>query len=283
MPELLVPALRSDVEISDRAFSTLASLLRREAGIVLEPSKRMLVQSRLGGRLRARGLNSLDDYIHLVRVDAEEGRRMISLLTTNHTRFFREPHHLRLLATRRAVYRDRIEAGDAVAIWSAGCSTGEEPYSMAMAVAGADRGDASPFLSAGFRILGTDLADHALTAARTASYASEALKDIPHSLRHWTRGAGSEFEIDPDLAGRVKINRLNLIGEWPMNRRFAAIFCRNVMIYFDEETNQRLVARLVAMLEPGGLLCLGHSERACGPAADLLRPIGASAFVRGDE
>jgi chemotaxis protein methyltransferase CheR len=150
---------------------------------------------------------------------------------------------------------------------------------MAMAVAGADRQRAAPFLTERFLILGTDLAPHAVAAARAATYAPAQLRNIPPPLaKAWTRGRTDGFTIAPELAGRCRFNHINLLGEWPMRQQFAAIFCRNVMIYFDEETQSTLLQRLVNALEPGGLLCIGHSERIIGPATSQLRSIGHTMF-----
>lgn len=265
--------------LSAQAFQTIAGLLHREAGIALEPHKQTLVRSRLLRRLRDCNLGSFEAYLRLIDQDAAERERMVAALTTNHTKFFREAHHFDILGEYRDRFVQRIKGGDPVAIWSAACSSGQEPYTIAMSLAGADRHAAAPFLSPGFRILATDIAPHAIAQGRSATYPMELMEDIPSELRRWTTRQGDEFRIAPELVARVQFNHLNFMGDWPIRRRFAAIFCRNVMIYFDEQTKTRLLDRLVDLLEPDGLLCIGHSERLFGKAERMLRPVGQTAFV----
>jgi chemotaxis protein methyltransferase CheR len=277
----LAIAADAHAPLDARAFGIIAHLLHSRAGIAIEPHKRTLVRSRLLRRLREHDLASFDDYLAIVDTDDTERDLMIAALTTNHTKFFREPHHFDHLISQRDGFVRRMAAGQVVSIWSAGCSTGQEPYTIAMALAGANSSAAAPFLGSQFRILGTDLAPHAIAAARGAAYPAELLADIPAAHRTaWTRRDGDQFLIAPELVRQMRFNHLNFIESWPIRSKFAAIFCRNVMIYFDEPTKEKLLIRLADALEPGGTLYIGHSERLFGPAAKQFRQVALTAFAK---
>lgn len=264
-------------ERSDFAF--IATTLHADAGIHLPPSKANLVYSRLAKRLRALGLESFRDYCALVGSEegAEERARMIAALTTNVTRFFREPHHFEHL--RRRVIEpaaDEIRAGRRLRIWSAGCSSGQEPYSIALTLL-----DVIPDARAyDLRVLATDINPLVLDTARRATYPADEVASVPPELRRsWMEPvAGGEMRLDEAPRGLVSIRPLNLIGAWPMKGPFDAVFCRNVVIYFDEKTQIRLLNRFAALLRPGGVLYLGHSERLVGPAEALFRPDGTTTY-----
>jgi chemotaxis protein methyltransferase CheR len=259
--ELAVPDGEFPFTWSD--FRQIAELVHSEAGIVLPETKVNLVYSRLAKRLRAIGLRTFREYCTLIQAveGADERQAMIAAMTTNVTRFFRESHHFDFLRLR--VLPALLEAarkGARVRIWSAGCSSGEEPYSIALTILGL-LPDAADF---DIRILATDIDPEMLRRGREGVYTVRQLADVPlEQRRKWFRSTDSatESEVAPDLHELVHFRELNLLREWPMRGRFDVIFCRNVMIYFDDETQNTAWGRFGEILNPGGLLCIGHSER----------------------
>jgi len=246
--------------IAAAEFARLSATVYEVAGIVLPPGKEGLVRSRLARRLRELQLTSFEDYLEHVQVDASrrELAHMIDLLTTNKTSFFREAAHFDYL---RDEVLARRPAGRRLRIWSAGCSSGEEPYTLAMVI----RETLGPGIDA--RILATDISARVLAKAQAGVYAAETVAEVPDALRRkWfvpASGPGAlpgALRVADDVRGMVRFARLNLMGDWPMKGPFDAIFCRNVMIYFDRPTQERLVNRYHALLAPGGHLFVGHSE-----------------------
>lgn len=281
--DIAIPGV-SPVVYSQDDFTAVAKLMEREAGIVLPEGKRMLVYSRLAPLVRETGAGTFTAYLQLVRDDASQRTRTVAALTTNHTYFNREAHHFEHFAdhVRPAMLHD-LMAGTPVRIWSAGCSSGEEVWTLVMTLLGPDRAEGLRIAGKDLRILASDLADHALAAAQEASYEAEAMAAVPDALtRLWTTKADGRAVVNPEVRDLVRFRALNLHGDWPMRGHFQVIFCRNVMIYFDLPTKERLVARFADMLEPGGHLYIGHSERVSGPAADLLDQVGPTIYRRRD-
>ncbi len=268
-------------QIYSRAdFEAVSRIVHDIAGIVLPPGKATLVYSRLAPLVRASGQQTFARYIDHIRRNEADMRQVINTLTTNPTLFYRERHPFEHLADHvRADLLAKARSGAPVRLWSAGCSTGEELYSMAMTLLGSDRSEARAFLSNDVAILATDLADHAVAGAKAARYPAETLKDVPADLtRTWVRMVQGEAEMDPDLRAMIRVRRLNLLGPWPMKRGFDVIFCRNVMIYFDQPTKDRLVDRFAEQLLPGGHLYIGHSERVGGPAQQVMSLVGSTIY-----
>lgn len=244
-------------------FNKIAALVHGECGIVLHEGKANLVYSRLAKRLRAIGLRSFRDYCALIESEAgvDERQAMIAAMTTNVTRFFREQHHFDYL---KAKVLPRLtsdaQSGEKIRIWSAGCSSGEEPYSIALTLL-----EAMPDIAKrDVLILATDIDPNMVARGREGVYGANQVKDVPPNLRNrWTisGGQGDGMRMAPDVRSLVKFNELNLLGNWPMKGKFRVIFCRNVMIYFDEDTQNRIWKRFADLLEPGGTLFIGHSER----------------------
>ena len=248
----------SEYSLSDREFQRLCSLVKHHTAIELSDGKRALVFSRFSRRLRALGLNSFGQYCDLVESGNEaEICAMTTTITTNFTRFFREDHHFEYL--RRSL--DRYTKRRALRIWSAGCATGEEPYSIAMtlldAIPDIDRWD--------IRILATDVDKNALQIAADGVFSEDRISGIDAAVckRWFLRGKG-KFErhvrIVPAVQKLISFRKLNLIQEWPMRKHFDIIFCRNVMIYFGQDSKQTLVTRFSSLQRPGDLLFVGHSE-----------------------
>ncbi len=266
-------------------FRHIAQILHSHAGIALGEGKAALVYSRLAKRLRALGLRSFREYCALIDgVDGvDERQAMTAALTTNVTRFYREPHHFEDLLTRvMPRLAERARAGGRVRLWSAACSNGQEPYSMALTVLAA----LPEAAELDVRILATDIDPNMVAEGAAGEYGAEALEQAPATLwrRYFNRvaGAGRErWSAGPELRRLVAFRELNLIGDWPMKGRFDVIFCRNVVIYFDEATQERVWSRFAPLMTPGATLYIGHSERVAGPAAALLRPDGLTTYRIG--
>ncbi|MBC8089317.1 MAG: protein-glutamate O-methyltransferase CheR [Phycisphaerae bacterium] len=255
----------ADHELSAEQFSRVAALLYDHCGIAMRPGKEGLVRARLAKRLRKLSLPDFDSYLQLVGnnpADAEF-REMVDALTTNKTSFLRERAHFDYL-------RDTVlpTLSHSVRIWSAGCSSGEEPYTLGMLML--DHAQHGP--THDLKILATDISQRILAAAAAATYSAELMADVPAEWqrRYWTRakvsGDADTFTATAALRKLVTFGRLNLMEQWPMSGPFDAIFCRNVMIYFDKQTQQRLVERYWSLLRPGGHLFVGHSESLTGTA-----------------
>jgi Methylase of chemotaxis methyl-accepting proteins len=252
-------------QLGNAEFQFLRAFVLQQCGISLGEHKHQLVQGRLARRLRALGLPGFADYCALLRSDPQsELGELSSAISTNVTAFFREAHHYDLLADEllpRWLQQKRRD-GDRLRLWSAGCSTGEEPYALAMVLAEALERSERPVDA---RILATDLSPQALETARRGVYPLERLAGISDERRRrWMlRGEGAYAglaTVHPRLRELVSIEPLNLLHAWPMCGPFDAIFCRNVVIYFDQPTKQRLFARYAQLLPAGGYLFLGHSE-----------------------
>ncbi len=249
-------------------FRAVAEELYATSGIHLPDSKAALVYSRLAKRLRALGLRSFKEYVALIRSPEgkEERERLLMALTTNVTRFFREPHHFdHLIETVLAPRADRVKAGAPLRIWSSACSTGQEPYSLALAVLSVWPNAADLDI----RILATDIDANVVRTAKAGVYTSEAIDQIPANYRNrWMakdESTARTWRMGPEARSLITFNQLNLIGEWPMKKKFDAVFCRNVVIYFDEATQAKLWTRFRGQLAPNGRLYVGHSERVGDP------------------
>jgi chemotaxis protein methyltransferase CheR len=260
--------------------AAIASMIYAEAGIVLAASKGQLVYGRLARRVRACGLERFADYVALIERDTEERSRAVDALTTNHTGFFRENHHFeQFMADAWPPLAARLRAGGRVRLWSAACSSGEEPYSLAMAILGRDRAIGREIARLDLRMLATDLSSEILAAAGAARFPLDTLKTVPAPLRTaWMEPHEGEAAMRPEARDWITFRALNLLGPWPMRQPFDAIFCRNVMIYFDEPTKERLQTRLAAQLAPGGHLYIGHSERLATSLASQFTLVGRTMY-----
>jgi chemotaxis protein methyltransferase CheR len=262
-------------------FQNIAAMLYADSGIFLSGQKAPLVYGRLVKRLRALGIASFKEYCAFVadKRGIDERQQMLSALTTNVTAFFRERHHFDHLRSVELPKLQKIaREGGRVRLWSAGCSKGHEPYSIAMTLLEGwpDAGKHD------VKILATDIDPIVLETARSGVYAMDELADIPKRdlERHFAPvGAGREsFAVGKHLRDLISFRELNLVGNWPMKGRFEVIFCRNVAIYFDEPTQAKVWSRFASTLVDGGLLCIGHSERLSGAAAQRLEPTGTTMY-----
>ena len=266
----------------ERDFAAVADIIAGEAGIMLPAGKAMLVYSRLAPLVRNSGLATFAAYIALIRDNAEERRKVVNALTTNHTFFYREAHHFEHFAeTVRPGMIAALDRREPVRIWSAGCSSGEEIWSLMMTLLGPNKAEGKAIASRDIKVLASDIADHALKKASDATYEAATIDAVPQELRaNWANVVGNSVTIAPEPRSLVQFKRLNLQGDWPMRRPFQVIFCRNVMIYFDMPTKERLVSRFADQLVAGGYLYIGHSERVSGPAEALLEPVGPTIYRR---
>ncbi len=274
-----VPAATTAHTITDKEFKLFQSLIYDKAGISMSDAKKFLMVTRLSKRLRHFKLNSFTQYHQILMNGQHRGemQNMIDLLTTNETYFFREEKHFdflqkEILANHRAGKRFRV--------WSAACSRGQEPYTLAMVLADQLGVDAN------WDILATDISSKVLDFAHKGLYPINEADKIPKDLLNkWCfKGVRSQMGsllIDKRLGKHISFKSLNLIGQWPDTERFSVIFLRNVMIYFDIETKQKLVERLRNRLELGGYLIVGHSE-SLNQVNDKMKVIQPSVYQRID-
>ncbi len=267
----------ADAGITDREFEVFRELIYTHTGISLGPNKRPLLRSRLGKRLRALGLTTFTEYHRfLTERDprGEELARFINAITTNKTDFFREAHHFTYLAEQwvpalRA--RAARDGGRSARIWSAACSSGEEPYTIALTLLGA----LGSTLGWDLRILASDIDTDMLDRAAAGIYSMDQTATIPRPLlaRYFLRGTGTKagfVSVRRELRNLITFRRLNLLDDpWPIRTRFDVIFCRNTLIYFDRPTQQRTLERFMGLLKEDGLLFLGHSESIHGLVTGL--------------
>lgn len=275
--------MNTEFEFSDRDFQHVRQIINRIAGISLADGKRELVYSRLSRRLRYLGLSRFEDYCQLLETDesnAELGE-FVNALTTNLTSFFRESHHFDFLAKELlpALIRERNASDRRIRIWSAGCSTGEEPYSIAMVLR-----ETLPTAGWDVKILATDLDSNVLATAERGVYEESRVKDISEiRLRRWfQKGRGEQsglVRVVPMLRELITFRRLNLMEDWPMRGPFDIVFCRNVVIYFDKPTQRVLFERFADQLIDQGYLFVGHSE-SLFKVTDRFVPLGKTIYQR---
>ncbi|MGQ0646683.1 MAG: CheR family methyltransferase [Gemmatimonadaceae bacterium] len=261
-----------------RDFAFLQELIKRTAGIHLTEQKKSLVEGRLAKRLRFHGMRDYKEYIELLQNADPCGGEMLELInaiTTNKTSFFREQHHFDFLL------RETFPSfgGRSIRVWSAGCSTGEEPYSIAMTARDA---------RVSVEIFATDIDTKVLATAKAGVYAEDRVTELSPDLvrRHFLRGDGSKaglYRVRPDVQQMVTFERVNLAdGAWPDRGLFDVIFCRNVIIYFNRETQDTLFRRFAERLVPGGAMIVGHSENLSW-LTELFAPVGKTIYRRSGD
>jgi len=249
-----------EFDFSTEHFSWVRTELYDYAGIVLADHKKDMVYNRLVPRLRELKIDNFDEYLRCIDSSPAEFSLFVNAMTTNLTSFFRERHHFDFI--KQSIIPKLSEQGiRRLRIWSAGCSLGEEPYSMAMTLL-----DSTTDLSSwDVRILATDIDSKVLGIAASGAYSIDRTNKLPKTLlRKWfMKGTGlqaGKVKVSKLLQRMIVFKHLNLMEEWPMEGPFNFIFCRNVMIYFDKETQIRLLDRMADILQPGGYLFVGHSE-----------------------
>ncbi|MEO8332167.1 MAG: CheR family methyltransferase [Gallionella sp.] len=256
-------------------FERVSRLIYEHAGISLKPSKQDMVYSRLARRLRVTGVDNFRDYLALLESNnAVEWEAFVNSLTTNLTSFFREPHHFPLLAEHVTKQNGRHQ----ICLWCSAASTGEEPYSMAMTMA-----DAFGSFTPPVTIVATDVDTNVLAKAEAGVYPIERVEKLSADIvkRFFLQGTGAQsgfVKVRPELQAMITFRPVNLLADsWPIRGPLDAIFCRNVMIYFDKETQLKILQRFAPMLQPDGLLFAGHSESFYN-ATHLLRLRGKTVY-----
>jgi chemotaxis protein methyltransferase CheR len=248
-------ASRREFPFNAEHFRVISERIYAFSGIRFPESKREMVYARLARRLRSLGIGSFDDYVRFLELEPAEWEHCTNALTTNVTAFYREAHHFDILAE----HAKSNDCADPFRVWSAGCSTGEEPYTIAMCLL-----DSLP--GANFEVLATDLDTQVLASAREGVYPLQSVQRLPpeRQRRFFLRGSGhfeGKARVRREVAAHVEFRRVNLMdAQWPVAPGLDAIFCRNVMIYFDKATQRRLIDRFAALLEPSGLFFAGHAE-----------------------
>jgi chemotaxis protein methyltransferase CheR len=264
----VVADARREFAFSDADFQELARLAYEHAGIVLGDSKRNLVYSRLSRRLRTLKLDTFRAYREHLAANQREVENFVNSISTNHTKFFRESHHFDHFRTHVAQHFSQAARRGTerrLRIWSAGCSSGEEPYTIAVVLKQA----APDIAQYDARLLATDIDTDILAKAARGEYQISALEEVPAPYREYFEEAsdgraGANVVMAEEIRNLITYRQLNLLGPWPMKGLFDAIFCRNVMIYFDAPTKTKLVERFTQQLRPGGWLYIGHSESLIG-------------------
>lgn len=274
------------IALTEAEYRAFRDLLYEEAGIALGDTKHHLVASRLSKRLRNFGFTSYSQYYDYVTTQDQQGherRQLINSLTTNKTDFFRENHHFEFLRDQViAAIRQRANHGGprTLRIWSSASSSGEEPYSIAITVKEAF---GTAVMGWDVKILASDIDTDILRRAEAGIYDSERIEGVPSQLKskYFLRGTGKQaglVRVRPELQSLITFRQINLVhGEWPIRTKFDVIFCRNVIIYFDQETQRRLFTRMANFLQDDGYLMIGHSESLLG-MSDVFTPLRGTIY-----
>lgn len=260
---LLIPEQQAAFKLSDTDFNSLRQLVTEHTGISLSEKKSELVYGRISKRLRALGLNCFGEYCDLLKSNpGEELEHFSNAITTNLTAFFREAHHFEYLAQQVVpLLMERYSKTRRLRIWSAGCSTGEEAYSIAITLR-----EAIPNIdNLDIRILASDLDTNVVQAGESGIYQEKRIEGLSDERRQrwFQRGRGKQsnmVRIVPELRNMIAFKQLNLMKDWPMKGLFDVIFCRNVVIYFDKPTQRILFERFDRVMHPKSHLFIGHSE-----------------------
>ena len=253
---------RREFKFTDKHFNWLVKLVMEKTGIALSHQKRDLVYGRLARRLRKLNLDDFDQYCNLLKQESEEELvEFVNSITTNLTSFYREPHHFEYLANTVLKYLlQRRNQERRIRIWSAGCSTGEEPYTIAMTVLE----NIPNIKNWDIKILATDIDTNVLSRASDGIYLEERLNGInKERMEKWflkSRNNPGEVKVNPKLRELITFKQLNLMEDWPMKGPFDVLFCRNVVIYFNKDTQRVLFDRFANILRQDGYMFLGHSE-----------------------
>lgn len=258
-------------DLSELEFNSISRLILEKAGIDLNLKKMPLVKARLAKRIRTLGMKSYRKYVKYVKNDPTQKElvTMIDLLTTNKTSFFREEEHFDFI--KKNILAQRILKQEPLRVWSAGCSSGEEPYSLTMLLKEKYRYMAKE----DFQMLATDISVEMVNKARLGVYEEETTESLPaeYLRKYFTKvpapASRTKYRVTDDLKQHVRVARLNLISEWPMRGPFDFILCKNVMIYFKSDLRKNLVYRYGKLLKPGGYLFIGLSESLGGNSGEL--------------
>ncbi|MEZ9232158.1 protein-glutamate O-methyltransferase CheR [Vibrio amylolyticus] len=268
-----------EFELTDADFKYVQWYMHKTVGIFLSDRKRNMVYGRLSRKMRANGVTRFSDYREIIENSKTEQANFINALTTNKTEFFREYHHFEFLEG-TALEQWKHQGNKSVNIWSAGCSTGQEPYSFVASLYAAGAFD----LFDNVNVFASDLDTKVLDHAREGIYEKDAIESIPERYLKscFVKGKGQysdKIKVKKGLQDQILFNQLNLFDKWPKMPQFDLISCRNVMIYFDRETQEALIKRFHQALKPNGLLFIGHSE-SVGSCSNIFQHIGHTIYVK---
>lgn len=268
----------ADLALESADFNAIAGIVREACGIQLNESKRGLVKSRLQKRVRVNGLSGFSEYVEFIRTPAGESEleELICAISTNVTAFNREAHHFaHFKESVLPNLLNRVKTGEPVRIWSAGCSNGSEPYTIACLVL-----DALPdAVRHNIRILATDIDRYSLDTGRAGHYPPDMTSKLePQTLKKWFTPTERGHQIHDQPRELVSFKTLNLMAPWPMKMSYDVIFCRNVLIYFSQQDQERLFDKFSQHLKPGGTFYIGHSERIAGVASDKFHSVGPTSY-----
>lgn len=275
---------KNESDLSEIAFARISKLAHKHAGIVISETKKSMVKSRLTRRLRATKISTFDAYLDYLNDtdDSEEFAQFISALTTNVSHFFREEHHFKYLTEKfLPLLNAKLQQGERVRIWSAGCSNGQEPYSIAITLLENIPNAANYDL----KILATDIDPQVLATAQAGIYATPMCSGLTEAqlTKHFqARETDQEkkFHVNKSVKELCSFKQLNLHDSWPMQGQFDLIFCRNVIIYFNETDQEALFSKFSKKLSPNGCLFLGHSERLSGSASEMFNNAGITTYQK---
>ncbi|TFH92258.1 CheR family methyltransferase [Vibrio ouci] len=269
----------NEFELTDKDFKFIQWFMHKNVGIFFSDRKRTMVYGRISRQLRRLGLKRFSQYRQLMEGDQQEQVNFINCLTTNKTQFFREYHHFEFIE-KVLMSEWKGQNLKQLRIWSAGCSTGEEPYSLVSSLYWAKAFE----LFESIQITATDLDTKVLAHAKQGIYSEEALNSIPSKYLKpcFVKGTGKQagnVKCKSGLQRFIDFRQLNLLEKWNFDKQFDLISCRNVMIYFDRNTQEKLIKRFYQQLKPGGVLFIGHSESV--PASlDLFHHLGHTIYVK---
>jgi len=264
--------------MSEGNFKLISDIAYKLTGIKLSDHKKNMIYSRLSRRIRLRNLQSFDDYCKLISTPGnDEMTDFVNAITTNLTAFFREAHHFVYLQNVVFPYlMKNNSASKRIRIWSAGCSTGEEPYTLAICAK-----EKLPVERWDIKILATDLDTNVVEHGKRGEYDVDRIEDLDSSRkkRWFLKDGGEQVRVKPSLQELITFKPLNLLNDWPMKGPFDVIFCRNVVIYFDKDTQRKLFKRYAQVLKPGGHLFIGHSEN-LHKVSDEFESLGQTMYRR---
>lgn len=246
------------IRLTDSEFQYIVNFMKSNYGLNLI-NKRQLIESRMNNTLAEKGLNTFTEYFDVLkRNDKDEISLLINKLTTNHTYFMREPQHFKFLREVVLPYHEKNNKNHDIRTWSAGCSSGEEAYTTVMTYKDYFGPAASSWDTT---ILATDISSHVMSLAQTKIYEPDALKDVPESWKtKFFVKKGDMYDLNPSVRKEVVFRPFNLMEKFQYKQPYDIIFCRNVMIYFDQPTKNELINKFYDALKPGGYLFIGHSE-----------------------
>jgi len=245
------------IRLTDQEFHEFVRFIRTNFGINLE-KKRLLIEARLFSVLAEKKISSFTQYFHLIQSNPNELNKMMDRLTTNHTYFMREPRHFEFLKDVILPNLTKNRRDKCLRIWSAGCSTGEEAYTMVMVM----KDWFGPMSDWDYRVLATDISTRVLQEAQTGTYLQGSLENLPAmwKAKYFRKKEEQVYELSDEIRKEVIFRKLNLMEPFPFQQPFDFIFCRNVMIYFNQTTKNELIQKFYNCLIPGGYLLIGHSE-----------------------